>query len=126
MAWLSAASQEPGKALSVGIAIWFLAGCTNKPTVTLGNELCKKFGSLYLRNGAASTPLRQRVLSTPNTTKVAGQWSHCATSHSVKMARPFTGRSRKASEGTDAGRLHNKQFDADCIKSGKERTWLEF
>jgi len=44
LAWLSAASQQPGKALSVGIAIWFLAGCTNKPTVTLGNELCKKFG----------------------------------------------------------------------------------
>jgi len=42
--WLCAASQQPGRALSVGIAIWFLAGCTGKATVSLGNELCKNFG----------------------------------------------------------------------------------
>jgi hypothetical protein len=42
--WLCAASQQPGRALSVGIAIWFLAGCTGKATVSLGNELCRSFG----------------------------------------------------------------------------------
>ena len=42
--WLCAASQQPGKALGVGVAAWFLAGCTGKPTVSIGNELCKKFG----------------------------------------------------------------------------------
>lgn len=44
LAWLCAASQQPGRALSVAIAIWFLAGCTGKATVALGNELCKNFG----------------------------------------------------------------------------------
>jgi hypothetical protein len=36
--WLTRAAQQPGKALHVGIAIWFLAGVRRTRTVRLSNH----------------------------------------------------------------------------------------
>ncbi len=36
--WLIAASQLPGKALAVGIAIWFRAGLTRSSSITLSSS----------------------------------------------------------------------------------------
>lgn len=42
--WLRQASDLSGKALTVGIAIWFKAGATNHQTVLLGSGLRDKVG----------------------------------------------------------------------------------
>jgi hypothetical protein len=42
--WLRAASTLPGRALSVAIALWFLAGCERSRVVALPNGLCASFG----------------------------------------------------------------------------------
>jgi hypothetical protein len=42
--WLSRAAQQPGKALHIGIAIWFLAGVKCKQTVHLSNIFVKDLG----------------------------------------------------------------------------------
>ena len=42
--WLEAASQLPGKALHVGLAIWYLSGLRGSPTVALAGAARKKFG----------------------------------------------------------------------------------
>lgn len=42
--WAQQASQLPGKALNVGIMLWYLAGVTKSSTVTLKRSLLEKFG----------------------------------------------------------------------------------
>lgn len=42
--WLCSAARQPGKALHVGIALWFLAGMKRNRTVTLTNVLLGRFG----------------------------------------------------------------------------------
>ncbi len=42
--WLQAAAQLPGKALHVGIAIWFLIGLQKSSTVQLRPSLLRQFG----------------------------------------------------------------------------------
>jgi len=42
--WLMKASQQPGKALSVAIAVWFLVGVSKTSTVKLSNKLLREFG----------------------------------------------------------------------------------
>ena len=42
--WITRASHQPGKALAVGMAIWYLAGLTRSTTVKLSNEFVWQFG----------------------------------------------------------------------------------
>ena len=43
-AWLLSASKLPGKALAVGLCLWWVAGITNKKTVRIGSELMDFWG----------------------------------------------------------------------------------
>jgi hypothetical protein len=40
--WLSQASALPGKALAVGVALWFLVGCRKTKTVALTHQVMAK------------------------------------------------------------------------------------
>ncbi len=42
--WLMVAAQLPGKALAVGIALWFRSGLERSPTVSLPSTLLGLFG----------------------------------------------------------------------------------
>ena len=42
--WLCLAAKQPGKALHVGVALWYLAGMRRKRTVPLTNVVLGKFG----------------------------------------------------------------------------------
>jgi hypothetical protein len=42
--WLALAGRQPGKALHVAVALWFLAGVTKSSTVALSNEVLATFG----------------------------------------------------------------------------------
>lgn len=42
--WLQQAALSPGKSLSVGIVLWYLAGIKKTPTVSLPNTLLQRFG----------------------------------------------------------------------------------
>ncbi|WP_141415255.1 hypothetical protein [Caenispirillum bisanense] len=44
LAWLAAASQLPGRALAVGIALWFQAGLHGSQDVKLTNQALSAFG----------------------------------------------------------------------------------
>jgi hypothetical protein len=44
MDWLAAAANLPGRALHVGISVWFLAGMRKSNTVTLTRSLLKALG----------------------------------------------------------------------------------
>ena len=44
LGWLANAAQLPGKALHVSIVIWFLAGLTKAPAVSLPNKTLRLFG----------------------------------------------------------------------------------
>jgi hypothetical protein len=44
MDWLAAASNLPGRALHVGISVWFLAGMRKSNTATLTRSLLKALG----------------------------------------------------------------------------------
>ena len=43
--WLAKAARQPGKALHVAIAIWFLAGVTRSRNVVLSSNLMFSFGA---------------------------------------------------------------------------------
>ena len=45
LGWVSAASALPGAALSVGLALWYLAGLTKSRTVKLTGATLKIFGT---------------------------------------------------------------------------------
>lgn len=42
--WAQTAGRLPGKALQIGIALFYLTGCTKKSTVSLTRNLLEKFG----------------------------------------------------------------------------------
>lgn len=42
--WVMVASKLPGKALHVGIALWYLAGLTKSPVLKLNQSRLKDFG----------------------------------------------------------------------------------
>ena len=42
--WLECAAKQPGQALTVGVAIWYLAGLTKSNTVRLSNRVLAGFG----------------------------------------------------------------------------------
>jgi len=42
--WLRRAAELPGCALAVGLALWFLHGCMNQPTVKLTRQTLELFG----------------------------------------------------------------------------------
>jgi hypothetical protein len=44
LAWLIKASQQPGRALTVAIAVLFLVGVNRSGTVKLSNKLLREFG----------------------------------------------------------------------------------
>jgi hypothetical protein len=44
LTWLTTAAQLPGKALSVGLALWFLRGCQKRATVRLTRQTLEQFG----------------------------------------------------------------------------------
>jgi len=44
LSWLSGAARLPGKALHVGVVLWFLAGLKNARTVSLPNGVLRLFG----------------------------------------------------------------------------------
>jgi hypothetical protein len=44
LAWLKRAAQLPGKALAVGLALWFLKRCQNQTTVRLTRRTLERFG----------------------------------------------------------------------------------
>ena len=44
MSWLTCAARQPGKALHVGIALWFLAGLTKTAEVKLAQSLLAQLG----------------------------------------------------------------------------------
>ena len=44
LAWLHRAAKLPGKALAVGVAVWFKAGATRSREVRLSGQLLSRFG----------------------------------------------------------------------------------
>ncbi len=44
--WLEQAAVLPGKALHIGLALWFMAGMTKSQTVKLSRSLAAQFGTL--------------------------------------------------------------------------------
>ncbi len=42
--WLSMASKQPGKALHIGNALWFIAGIKNERTIALSGKIIKDMG----------------------------------------------------------------------------------
>ena len=44
--WLEQAAALPGKALHIGLALWFLAGMAKSQTVKLSRSLAARFGAL--------------------------------------------------------------------------------
>jgi hypothetical protein len=44
LAWLAAAARQPGRALHVGIAVWFLAGMKRDRTVALSPSVLAELG----------------------------------------------------------------------------------
>ena len=44
LVWLTAAATQPGRALHVALAIWFLAGIKRAPTIALPTSLLSAFG----------------------------------------------------------------------------------
>lgn len=42
--WICTAASLPGRALAVGLALWFEAGCKKSDTVTLTSKLLASFG----------------------------------------------------------------------------------
>jgi hypothetical protein len=44
LAWLARAGQLPGKAVQVGIGLWYLAGLKHTRTVSLSSALLRSFG----------------------------------------------------------------------------------
>jgi hypothetical protein len=42
--WLGRAAGLPGKALAVGLALWFLRGCRKRDTVTLSRRTLERLG----------------------------------------------------------------------------------
>ena len=44
MAWLRAAARLPGRALAVGLALWFKAGVSKRATVKLSSSVRDKIG----------------------------------------------------------------------------------
>jgi len=44
LVWLTAAAKQPGRAVHVALAIWFLAGIKRTPTIALSTSLLSTFG----------------------------------------------------------------------------------
>jgi hypothetical protein len=44
LAWLRCAAELPGKALAVGLMLWFLRGCRKRRTVRLTRRTLQRFG----------------------------------------------------------------------------------
>jgi len=42
--WLAAAAKQPGRALHVGIAVWFLAGIKRNAVIALSSSILVSFG----------------------------------------------------------------------------------
>jgi hypothetical protein len=43
LAWINKAAELPGKALAVGLALWFLRGCQKRRTVRLTRRTLERF-----------------------------------------------------------------------------------
>jgi hypothetical protein len=73
LGWLRRAADLPGKALAVGLALWFLRGCRKCRTVRLTRRTLKRFGVkrkpgyLGLRNleGASLVRVSRHVGKSP-------------------------------------------------------------
>ena len=44
LSWLTAAADQPGKALHVGVVLWFLAGLDSRREVRLSGSVARRFG----------------------------------------------------------------------------------
>jgi len=81
LAWLSRAAALPGRALQVGLAIWFLAGLKKTRTVTLTNAVLKDFGvdrhakyrGLAVLEGAGLIAVERQPGHAPRVTLLAGE-----------------------------------------------------
>jgi hypothetical protein len=60
--WLQCAAQLPGKALHVGIALWYLVGLTSSSTVTMTRTCLKRFGIHHETGRRALLALEQAGL----------------------------------------------------------------
>ena len=56
LTWLAKAAAIPGKALTLGIALWFEAGCENSATIKASGGL---FAKLYVGRNASYRGLRK-------------------------------------------------------------------
>ncbi len=80
LAWLRAAAQLPGKALHVGVALWFLVGVSGSSTVPLQPSLLRQFGvdrhagyrAVHALEGAALVQVRRHRGRAPMVTVVGG------------------------------------------------------
>ena len=80
LVWRQAAAQLPGKALHVGIALWFLVGVQGSLTVPLTPSLLRQFGinrhagyrAVHALEGAALVRVRRHRGRGPVVTVVGG------------------------------------------------------